>query len=121
MIAGSISSPLNYLTRSRNLSGLFIVVWAFGQNLSSGSEKETFSPSRIITTRAVFTTPGGGLPRFFISVIAGFSRQLTAYLAFSRAGMALARAVEHTSSSFLASSDLWLVFSSSMLAFCCSS
>ena len=50
-------------------------------------------------------TPGGGFPKFFIYVIAGFCKQLTAYYACLRIGIALARATWHSSCNFFACSD----------------
>lgn len=68
-IYGSIDLPLKLIILSKNYWGLFMTYWDFFHNLSSGSEMVIFSPNNISTALAVVSTPVGGEPRDFISVI----------------------------------------------------
>ena len=111
-ILSSISSPLKFIILSINFAGLFITFYAFFH----GSPVPNFSPRRIITVLAVITTPNGGYPMLFISVIWFFFKQFTASLALSNAGKASARAISASDFSFSALLAAALVFSSSMLA-----
>jgi hypothetical protein len=109
----SISSPLKFLTLSKNYCGLPIAYYAFFQTFSSPSLFEILSPYMINTTLDIVETAGGGETNAFISPICFLSKQSTAVFALSIAGKALANSVAAISDLFLASAAAILVISSS--------
>ena len=114
MISSGISSPLYFSNFSLNASTFAIIFFAF-------SHEKSFFSNFIIINSAVVTlsTPAGGLLNDFNSVNEFLSKHLTALLAASNAGDAIARSPAACSSNILASFAASSAFFFSISAISC--